>query len=92
MLFSAEMVARGKPAPDLFLYAAAQMGVTPARCFVVEDSLAGVTAARAAGMTAIGFCGGGHCRPGHDDRLRACGAVQIVYAMNGLAEAISGSA
>ena len=88
-LFSAEMVARGKPAADLFLYAAAKMGVMPARCIVVEDSPAGITAACAAGITAIGFCGGGHCRPGHDDRLRACGATQIVFAMEGLADAIS---
>jgi HAD superfamily hydrolase (TIGR01509 family) len=88
-LFSAEMVARGKPAPDLFLYAAAEMSVAPARCVVVEDSAAGITAACAAGMTAIGFCGGGHCRPGHDHRLRACGAADIVFSMNELADAIS---
>ena len=57
-LFSASMVRHGKPAPDLFLYAAARMGAAPERCLVIEDSPAGIEAARAAGMTAIGFCGG----------------------------------
>jgi HAD superfamily hydrolase (TIGR01509 family) len=64
-LFSATMVARGKPAPDLFLFAAAQLGTAPDRCVVVEDSLPGIEAAVAAGMTAIGFCGGSHCEPQH---------------------------
>jgi HAD superfamily hydrolase (TIGR01509 family) len=54
-LFSADDVERGKPAPDLFLHAAARMGVEPGRCVVVEDSPYGVTAARAAGMTVIGY-------------------------------------
>jgi HAD superfamily hydrolase (TIGR01509 family) len=80
-IFSATMVARGKPAPDLFLYAAAQMGAAPARCVVIEDSMPGVTAATAAGMTAIGFVGGGHCGPGHAGRLRAAGAAVVVAAM-----------
>ncbi len=56
-LFSAEQVAHGKPAPDLFLYAAAAMGVRAARCVVVEDSPNGVTAARAARMTVFGYAG-----------------------------------
>jgi beta-phosphoglucomutase-like phosphatase (HAD superfamily) len=51
----AEDVPHPKPAPDLYLYAAAQMGVAPERCFVVEDSLPGVTAARAAGMRVFGY-------------------------------------
>ena len=54
-VFSAQDVARGKPAPDLFLHAAASLGVDPRRCAVVEDSPAGVTAANAAGMTSFGF-------------------------------------
>jgi HAD superfamily hydrolase (TIGR01509 family) len=57
-IFSAEDVGRGKPAPDLFLYAAEQMGVEPAACVVVEDSRPGVEAARAAGMRALAFAGG----------------------------------
>jgi beta-phosphoglucomutase-like phosphatase (HAD superfamily) len=75
------MVANGKPAPDLFLFAAKRMGAAPARCAVVEDSLAGAAAALAAGMTAIGFCGGGHCAQGHGDRLRAAGAALAVETM-----------
>ncbi|MFD0279967.1 HAD family hydrolase [Kitasatospora sp. NPDC127111] len=57
-IFSATEVAHGKPAPDLFLYAAERMGVDPAACVVVEDSRPGVQAARAAGMRAFGYAGG----------------------------------
>jgi HAD superfamily hydrolase (TIGR01509 family) len=57
-IFSADEVAHGKPAPDVFLYAAEQMGVAPRRCAVVEDSHAGVTAGLAAGMVVFGFAGG----------------------------------
>jgi HAD superfamily hydrolase (TIGR01509 family) len=84
-IFSADDVDRGKPAPDLFLHAAAQMGGIPAdRCLVVEDSITGVTAACAAGMRVIGFCGGSHIRPGHDARLRALGAEAIVMDYDAL--------
>ena len=60
-LYSADEVPRGKPHPDVFLYAAAQMGVAPARCVVVEDSLPGVQGAVAAGMRVLGYAseGGG---------------------------------
>lgn len=88
-VFSATMVARGKPAPDLFLLAAERMAASPARCVVVEDSLPGVEAAMAAGMTAIGFVGGGHCAPGHADRLCAAGAPSVVAAMPELPGALS---
>jgi HAD superfamily hydrolase (TIGR01509 family) len=57
-IFSAADVDNGKPAPDLFLHAAATMGADPARCAVVEDSVFGLQAARAAGMTAFGYGGG----------------------------------
>ncbi|HVC56762.1 MAG TPA: HAD family hydrolase [Stellaceae bacterium] len=88
-LFSASMVARGKPAPDLFLYAANRMSVAPPRCVVVEDSVPGVAAALAAGMTAIGFTGGSHCRPGHDLRLAAQGAAAVVEHMDDLLPALA---
>lgn len=57
-IFSADDVANGKPAPDLFLHAASSMGVAPADCVVVEDSRFGVKAARAAGMRVLGYAGG----------------------------------
>jgi HAD superfamily hydrolase (TIGR01509 family) len=57
-IFSGYEVANSKPAPDLFLHAAARMGAEPARCAVVEDSRPGVLAARAAGMRAFGYAGG----------------------------------
>jgi HAD superfamily hydrolase (TIGR01509 family) len=59
-VFTAQMVQNGKPAPDLFLYAAARLGVDPARTLVVEDSASGVQAGKAAGMTVWGFVGGSH--------------------------------
>ena len=73
-IFSAAQVGRGKPAPDLFLFAASKMKASPDRCLVIEDSVAGVSGAVAAGMTVFGFCGGSHCRPGHPETLRAAGA------------------
>lgn len=70
-IFSASEVAHGKPAPDLFLYAAHRMGVSPAACAVVEDSAYGVQAARAAGMRAFAYAGG--LTPAH--RLAGPGTV-----------------
>ena len=63
-LFTASQVARGKPAPDLFLLAAARMGADPARTLVVEDSLTGLRAGLAAGMQVWRFVGGSHFRAG----------------------------
>jgi HAD superfamily hydrolase (TIGR01509 family) len=89
-IFSASQVERGKPAPDLFLFAASQMQAVPARCLVIEDSVAGITGARAAGMTVLGFHGGSHCLPGHADRLRAAGAVMTFGDMRQLPRLIAG--
>ncbi|WP_288426393.1 HAD family hydrolase [uncultured Agrobacterium sp.] len=61
-IFSATMVKNGKPAPDLFLHAANRMGVEPANCIVIEDSPAGILAAKAAGMCVFAFTGGSHAR------------------------------
>ena len=83
-IFSATQVRNGKPAPDLFLFAAAQMKCAPARCLVIEDSVPGVTGALAAGMTVLGFHGGSHCRPGHADTLRAAGAIMMFDGMRRL--------
>jgi HAD superfamily hydrolase (TIGR01509 family) len=87
-LFSASDVAKGKPAPDLFLCAAAQSGVSPADCIVVEDSPAGVTAATAAGMTAIGFLGGTHAGPELGPMLIAAGARTVIADMRMLKSTI----
>jgi HAD superfamily hydrolase (TIGR01509 family) len=77
-VFSASNVARGKPHPDIFLYAAAQLGVQPSECIVIEDSVGGVTAARAAGSTAIGLTAASHIQPGFEARLRQAGADYVV--------------
>lgn len=70
-IFSATMVERGKPAPDLFLHAAQTMAVSPERCIVIEDSPAGVEAAKAAGMRVFAFAGASHARSQrHLDALR----------------------
>ena len=74
-IFSGTQVSHGKPAPDLFLFAARQMAALPRQCVVIEDSVPGVTGARAAGMTVLGFHGGSHCRPGDGEALRAAGAA-----------------
>jgi HAD superfamily hydrolase (TIGR01509 family) len=83
-VFSATQVAHSKPAPDLFLFAADAMQAAPGRCLVVEDSVAGVCAAVAAGMRVVGFTGGTHCRPGHSDRLRSAGAFAVAGDMGQL--------
>jgi beta-phosphoglucomutase-like phosphatase (HAD superfamily) len=83
-IFSATQVVNGKPAPDLFLFAAAQMEVPPDRCLVIEDSIAGITGALAAGMTVLGFHGGSHCRPGYAETLRAAGAHGVFSDMRRL--------
>ncbi len=81
-IFSAAMVKNGKPAPDLFLYAADQMGVTPENCIVIEDSPAGIEAAQRAGMTVFAFTGGSHAAvPGYRERIDALSPDLIFDAM-----------
>jgi HAD superfamily hydrolase (TIGR01509 family) len=82
-LYTSQMVEHGKPAPDLFLHAAAAMGADPRRTLVIEDSVSGVTAARAAGMTVWGFVGGSHYAS-RDGRaiLAAAGADRIFSHMS----------
>ncbi|MGJ5040544.1 MULTISPECIES: HAD family hydrolase [unclassified Bradyrhizobium] len=88
-IFSSSQVENGKPAPDLFLFAAAQMKARPAACVVVEDSTAGIRGGVAAGMTVLGFHGGSHCRPGHADDLRAAGATVVFDDMRQLPAILS---
>lgn len=83
-VFSSQDVGRGKPAPDLFLYAAERMGVAPGRCAVVEDSPLGVEAARAAGMDVYGFTA---MTPGG----RLAGATELFADMAELPHLVMGS-
>ena len=90
-IYSADFVANGKPAPDLFLYAARDMGFAPENCLVVEDSVAGVQAAIASGMTCWGFVGGGHydgMRDSAGQRLTEAGAHQVFTTMADMKAAI----
>ena len=78
MIFSGrEHVARGKPAPDLYLHAAAALGVPIGRIAIIEDSPVGVEGAVASGAEVIGLVAGRHCLPGHAERLRALGVRHI---------------
>lgn len=77
-VYSADLVAKAKPYPDIFLHAARRLGVDPAGCLAIEDSVNGVRAARAAGMTVWGFVGGGHMDAQGGARLREAGAHDVV--------------
>jgi len=79
-VYSADMVARGKPHPDIFLYAASKLGVNPNECLVIEDSAGGIRAAVAAGMTAVGLSAASHIREGHDLKLHDAGAVHLAQS------------
>lgn len=83
-IFSATTVAAGKPSPDLFLYAAAQVGVDAKDCIVVEDSAAGISAAVAAGMCAIGYVGGSHAEANLGSDLSKAGASAVIHDMRAL--------
>ncbi|QRM32381.1 HAD family phosphatase [Microvirga sp. VF16] len=78
-IFSAADVQRGKPAPDLFLFAAQRMAVAPSSCLVIEDSATGVEAAVKAGMSVIGYCRPERRSSDHQNRLLNAGAHAIVY-------------
>ena len=85
--------ARTKPAPDVFLFAAEKLGAAPARSFVIEDSVHGVSGARAAGMRVIGFTGASHSYPGHADALTEAGAETVIRRwpdLKGVLAALSG--
>lgn len=80
-VFSASQVSRGKPHPDVFLFAAETMGVKPEACLVIEDSVPGVQAARAAGMPVVGFTGVAHNRARISARLMEAGAMSVIEHM-----------
>ncbi len=77
-IFNGRMVKSCKPAPDLFLLALEKMGWDAASCLVIEDSVAGVQAGKAAGLTVCGFTGAAHAYAGHAERLSAVGADHII--------------
>lgn len=78
-----------KPAPDVFLHAAERMGARPGACFVIEDSVHGITGARAAGMRVIGFTGASHSHPRHADMLMEAGAETTISRMHDLGGVIA---
>jgi HAD superfamily hydrolase (TIGR01509 family) len=80
-VFSASQVSRGKPHPDVFLFSAESMGARPDNCLVIEDSVPGVLAARAAGMPVIGFTGVAHDRARISARLKEAGAMAVIDHM-----------
>lgn len=84
-----EHVERGKPEPDIYLHAAAALGVDICRCVILEDSPVGVTGAVASGAYVIGLCAGTHCAPDHADRLRALGVHAIASDFDEVARLIA---
>jgi HAD superfamily hydrolase (TIGR01509 family) len=77
-----EHVERGKPEPDLYLYAASQLGADIRRSVILEDSAIGVTGALASGAHVIGLAAGTHCLDGHDDMLRSLGVRDVAYTFD----------
>lgn len=90
-VYSGDMVTHGKPAPDLFLFAAQKLGVAPAQCTVIEDSVNGVRAGVAAGMVVWGFTGGSHADEGLQNRLLDAGAHAVFASFAEMAGHLQGS-
>ncbi|RKP48673.1 HAD family hydrolase [Pararobbsia silviterrae] len=88
-LWCADRVAHPKPAPDVYLRAAADLGVPPARCLVVEDSVTGVTAAVRASMPVLGYIGGAHASAAQIRVLREAGALHVFEDMRQLPSMIA---
>lgn len=88
-LYSAYMVPRPKPYPDLHLHCAAEMQVDPAQCVVVEDSATGIQAAKAAGMTAIGLTAASHMQDHAPAKLAAAGADHVIESAAELARVLT---
>lgn len=84
-----EHVARGKPAPDIYLHAAAALGVPIERVAIIEDSPVGVTGALASGATVIGLAAGRHCLDGHAERLRGLGVAHVAQDFSEVAALIA---
>ncbi|MTH98221.1 HAD family phosphatase [Roseibium sp. RKSG952] len=88
-VYSGEQVTNGKPAPDLFLFAARQVGAAPENCLVIEDSINGARAGVAAGMTVWGFTGGGHIDEGHDELMREAGVAAVFSSYHDMQTALA---
>ena len=84
-----EHVERGKPAPDLYLYAADKLGVAIGECAIIEDSPVGASGAVASGGHVIGLCAGNHCAPDHADRLRAIGVAAVASSFDDVASLLA---
>lgn len=87
-VYTADLVGAAKPRPDVYLAAARGFGTDPASCLVIEDSVTGVTAARAAGMCVLGFVGGGHTSADQADKLLAAGAELTFHDMGALPDLV----
>jgi len=87
-VYSAEQVEHGKPSPDLFLLVAQKLNLKPERCLVIEDSVNGVRAGVAAGMTVFGFIGGSHADVDLGVRLRDAGAVSVFKSHDEIAQSL----
>ena len=88
-VYSADMVQRGKPHPDIFLYAVEKIGVNARHCLVIEDSSSGIQASKAAGMISVGLCAGSHLRAGHAQRLTEAGAIFVAASWEEAADYVS---
>lgn len=84
-----EHVARGKPAPDIYLHVAEALGIDIFRTLIIEDSPVGVSAAVASGAEVVGLCAGRHCGVGHADRLKGLGAHHIARSFDDVAELLA---
>jgi beta-phosphoglucomutase-like phosphatase (HAD superfamily) len=84
-----EHVTRGKPAPDIYLHAAAAIGADIKRTLIIEDSVVGVTGAVASGAHVVGLAVAKHCRDGHADRLRARGAHHVAHRFDDIAALVT---
>jgi len=90
-IYSGDQVARGKPAPDLFLHAARQLGAAPESCLVIEDSANGVRAGLAAGMRVWGFAGAGHADEHLPRRLKEAGAEAVFLSFKDMGVMLNGA-
>lgn len=88
LLFTGDLVSRKKPFPDLYLYAADRLGVSPEKCLAIEDSAPGVRAAKTAGMNVFAFGGGSHMSEELRDKVRACSPTSFFNNMKDLANLI----